>query len=41
MSHFFLLLYDMTRLDPCLLILTISRLHDTMTKHDVAAQDDS
>jgi hypothetical protein len=38
---FFCLLYDMTGLDSRLLILTIYRLRDTMTKHDVAAQDDS
>jgi hypothetical protein len=40
-SRFFRLLYDMTRLNSCLLILTISRLRDTMTKHDVAAPNDS
>jgi hypothetical protein len=38
---FFCLLYDMTGLDSHVLILTIYRLCDTMTKHDVAAQDDS
>jgi Reverse transcriptase (RNA-dependent DNA polymerase) len=39
MSHFSLL-YDMTGRDPCLPILTIYHVCDTMMKHDVAAQDD-
>jgi Zinc knuckle len=38
---FFCLLYDMTGLDSCLRILTISRLCEPMTKHDIAAPDDS
>jgi hypothetical protein len=34
---FFRLLYNMTGLDSRLLILTIYRLRETMTKHDIAA----